>query len=76
MPELRFTRKGNTRSVVSENNVELRYGGANRIRESSDSSLNSIVLPANQQLERGAEGIRTPDLRRAKAALLKTSTLI
>ena len=66
MPELRFTRKGNTRSVVSENNVEVR-DGANRIRESSDSSLNSIVLPANQQLESGAEGIRTPDLRRAKA---------
>jgi len=68
MPEIRFTRKGNTRSVVFENNVEVRDGGVNRIRESSDSSLNPIVLPANRQLQSGAEGIRTPDLRRAKAA--------
>jgi hypothetical protein len=69
MPEVRFTRKGDTRSVVSENNVEVKDGGVNRIKESSGSSLNSAVLPANQQLESGAEGIRTPDLRRAKAAL-------
>jgi hypothetical protein len=67
MPEIRFTRKGSTRSVVSENNVEVRDGGVNRLSESSGSSLNSTVLPANQQLESGAEGIRTPDLRRAKA---------
>jgi hypothetical protein len=67
MPEVRFTRKGDTRSVVSESNVEVKDGGVNRIKESSGSSLNSTVLPANQQLESGAEGIRTPDLRRAKA---------